>query len=62
MEKEHRKLKVMIGKAGGNSGKNSLKYSMSIPNSWADKLNITKDDREFLVTFDGEKIVIEREK
>lgn len=61
MEKETRHLRCMINKAGGNAGKESLNYKISVPNAWAAALCITKDSRELTATFDGSKIIIERE-
>lgn len=57
---ETRPLRCMINKAGGNAGKESLNYKLSIPSAWAAAMGITKDSRELAVTFDGSKIVIEK--
>ena len=57
---EKRKLKIMFQKAGGNAGKNSYNTRMSVPKEWLNKMNITKDDREVDVYFDGKKIIIEK--
>lgn len=62
MEKETREMRIMINKAGGNAGQNSLNYKMSIPSAWANKLGITENSRNVLVTFDGKKIMIQRPK
>lgn len=59
---EKRKLKIMFQKAGGNAGKNSYNTRMSVPKEWLNKMNITKDDREVDVYFDGKKIIIEKSK
>lgn len=52
----------MFQKAGGNAGKNSYNTRMSVPKEWLNKMNITKDDREVDVSFDGKKIIIEKSK
>lgn len=57
---ENRKMNCMINKSGGNSGSGTVNYRVSIPNAWAQQLRITKDDRELVMTFDGEKIIISR--
>lgn len=57
---EQRNMNCMINKSGGNSGKNTLNYRVSIPNTWAQQLGITKDNRGLIMTFDGEKIIITR--
>lgn len=55
-------LKVTIGKAGGNASKASKKYLMTIPNAWAQQMKIEPNDRTFVAEFDGEKIIIKKEK
>lgn len=61
-EKEQRNARAIVSKPGGSAGKNSLTYKVTIPNSWAAALDITKEDRDLIMTFDGKKIVIERKK
>ena len=60
--KETRNMRVVIGKAGGNAGSNSLNYKVSIPSAWANELNITQESRDLIMSFDGKKITIERPK
>lgn len=60
--KEQRTMRVMINKSGGNSGKDTLNYRVSIPNVWANALKLTKESRDLLMTFDGKKITIQRPK
>lgn len=55
---EERKMKVIISKSGGNSGAGGLNYKISIPSKWAHMMDITKENREVTMIFDGEKIVI----
>lgn len=57
---EKRKVNVMINKVGGNAGSGSLNYRVSIPSSWANQLEITKEDRTFEMEFDGEKITLKK--
>lgn len=58
--KEKRKLKVMFNKSGGNSSKNSYSPKISLPKIWLDKMNISPDDREVNMTFNNNKIIIEK--
>ncbi len=58
---EERHLKIMFRKTGGNAGKNAIGTSMSIPVSWVRALGISPDDRNLIVTFDGETITIKKE-
>ena len=55
-----RNMRVVIGKAGGNAGSNSLNYKVSIPSTWANELNISPESRDLIMSFDGKKIVIEK--
>ena len=55
-------LKVMFNKAGGNSGKNSINTRISLPKIWVDEMGITPEDREVEVTFEKNKIIIEKKK
>jgi len=57
---DKRTLKVIVNKAGGTAGKESLNYKMSVPSAWAKQLGITKEDREIVAEFDGDKIVIQK--
>ena len=55
---ETRKMKILIGKKGGNSSVNSVGYKITLPNLWMKEWGIMPDDREVNVRFDGEKIII----
>ena len=57
---DSRVLRVMFNKAGGNASKNAISNKMSLPSKWVSEMGMTKDDRKVLVTFDGDKIVIEK--
>jgi antitoxin component of MazEF toxin-antitoxin module len=57
-----RQLKIIIGKSGGNSSKNTLGHKISLPNVWMQQMGITPDDRTVDVKFDGQKIIIEKSK
>ncbi len=55
---ETRKANIIIGNAGGNTGKSTNNYKISIPNQWIKEMGISKDNREVTISFDGEKIII----
>ena len=57
---ESRKLKIMINRSGGTSGKESFGYTLKLPSVWINKLNISHDDRSCNVTFDGETITLKK--
>lgn len=57
---EVRVLKIMFNKAGGNASKNSISNKMSIPSKWVKEMGITKSNRSVKVTYDGDRIIIEK--
>lgn len=57
---EIRKAKMRITASGGNSGKNTKSYRVSIPNTWASAMDITPENRDISLDFDGEKIIIKK--
>lgn len=57
---ETRVARIMISSPGGNASKSAKGYRITIPNSWAAAWNISPDNRKVLMTFDGEKIIIEK--
>lgn len=50
--------KMIIGKAGGTAGKESITCKVSIPSKWVRELNIDENNRDITLSFDGDKIVI----
>lgn len=59
---ESRNLKIMYNKSGGTASKNSYSPKVSIPKKWLDKMEVTMDNRDVKLSFDGEKIIIEKNK
>lgn len=57
---EKRTAKVQVRNPGGNASKNAKSYSMTLPASWMQQMGITEEDREVTLTFDSERIIIER--
>ena len=57
---ESRNLNMIVAKPGGNAGKNSLGYRLSIPSTWAQRIGVTLEDRSLIVTLDGDKIIIQK--
>lgn len=60
MPNEKRKMKVIFNKAGGNAGRTSVGTRISLPKTWIDKMNITPEEREVLLSFKNKKITIEK--
>lgn len=59
---EIRKRKIMINKAGGNAGKESVNYRISLPAPWMQEMGISEKDREVILSFEGGTIVVKKEK
>ena len=57
---EIRNSKVIVGAAGGTAGKNAKTYKVSLPSSWLSEMGINEDDREICLSFDGQKIRIQK--
>lgn len=54
------KRNVMINKAGGTAGKNSVNYRISLPAEMIRAIGITEVDRSVNVKFVEGKIIIEK--
>lgn len=54
------KRNVMINKAGGTAGKNSVNYRISLPAEMIRAIGITEVDRSVNVKFIDGKIIIEK--
>ena len=57
---EERVANIQINKAGGNAGKDSKNYRISLPSLWMKQLGIDEDNREVSIQFDGEAITIRK--
>ena len=53
---------IIMGKAGGHSGKNTVNYKISLPAEMVKKLGVTQEDKSVLVSFENGKIVIGKKK
>ncbi|MCI9517465.1 MAG: AbrB/MazE/SpoVT family DNA-binding domain-containing protein [Lachnospiraceae bacterium] len=51
---------IIIAKAGGTAGKNSVNYKISLPAEMVKEMGVTPDDKSVLVSFEGGKIIIEK--
>lgn len=57
---EERKVRLIINKPGGTAGKNSLTYKISLPSKWIKAMQLSADERNVVISFDGEKIAIRK--
>ena len=46
---EERTIKVQINKAGGNAGRNSKNYRVSIPSAWINELGMSRKNLEWYI-------------
>lgn len=51
---------IIIGKAGGTAGKNSVNYKISLPAEMVKQLGVTQEDKSVFVYFENGKIVVEK--
>lgn len=58
---EEVKRNIMITKAGGNAGKNSVGYRISLPAQMVRDLGVTPDDRAVLLYMEDGKLIIEKD-
>ncbi len=57
---EIRKARIISGRSGGNSSKNSENYNISLPTLWVKSLGLGADNRDVTIEFDGEHIIISK--
>lgn len=57
---ENRKANMIFGKTGGNASPNSYTCKLSIPKSWVDRMGLNPESREVELSFDGDRITVER--
>ena len=51
---------IMINKAGGTAGKNSVNYRISLPANMIKELGVNEEDRTVTVRYEDKKIIIEK--
>lgn len=56
------KRNVMFTKAGGNAGKNSKSYKLSLPADMVRELGLSEEDRAVILSCKDGRIVIEKDK
>lgn len=53
---------IIIAKAGGTAGKNSVNYKISLPAEMVKELGVTPEDKSVIVSFENGRIIIEKKK
>lgn len=57
---EERKAKILFNRSGGTAGKGGITNRVTLPTKWIKEMGITEDNREVFISFDGEKITIQK--
>ncbi|OUO29722.1 hypothetical protein [Eubacterium sp. An3] len=57
---EERKAKILFNKSGGTAGKGGITNRVTLPTKWIKEMGLTEDNREVFISFDGEKITIQK--
>ena len=52
--------KVIFNRSGGTAGSGGITNRITIPTTWVKEMGITEEKREVNISFDGEKIIIEK--
>lgn len=52
--------KVIFNRSGGTAGSGGITNRITIPTTWVKEMGITEEQREVNISFDGEKIIIEK--
>lgn len=55
-----RNRKLSISKVGGNASERSKRASIGLPMPWLEKMGLDENARDIKMSFDGEKIIIEK--
>lgn len=56
--KEYLENKITVNR----SGTGGITYRISVPTAWADKMGISEEERDLILTFDGEEIIVKKNK
>lgn len=57
---ETRTARVILNKSGGNASAGAFNAKLSLPIVWVRNMGIDLDNREVKISYDGNKIIIER--
>ena len=57
---DSRVLNLIARKPGGTASKGAYGYKITLPSAWVYAMGLSPEDKACTVTFDGEKITIEK--
>ena len=55
---ETRTANLIIGTSGGTAGGNATNYKLALPSTWIKEMELTPEQRQVELRFDGASIVI----
>ena len=59
---EAKTVKVIFNQSGGTAGKGGITNRVTLPTTWIKAMGVTKENRDVEISFDGEKIIIKKQK
>ena len=57
---EIRKGNLIVGAAGGTAGKDARTYKISLPSAWVQAMGLSAGERQLVLSFDGEQVVLRK--
>lgn len=58
---EKRIAKISVSKSGGTASKNGVTFRATLPTAWVRAMGLGEQERQITLSFDGEKITIEKQ-
>lgn len=62
MKMQKKIARVIFNRSGGTAGSGGITNRITIPTTWVKEMGIREEQREVNISFDGEKIIIEKVK
>ena len=57
---QQKTVKIIFNRSGGTAGSGGITNRITIPTTWIKEMGIREEKREVNISFDGEKIMIEK--
>lgn len=57
---QSRKGKLLVNKSGGTAGKGGVTFRATLPSKWIREMGLDETHRQLKLSFNGEKIIIEK--
>ena len=54
------KIKVLFNNPGGTASKNAMMARLTLPTEFVKALGITQEEKEVIISLEGEKIIIKK--